>query len=86
VAGKSRAVLCRSLNQVFELAASDNVLYASFYQLVGMGARRPEETEIEKQRALTDDWLFPYYKESIRFAALSLDGHGVRTMATARCY
>lgn len=37
----------------------------------------PEDTMIERQRLLADDLLFPYYKDEIRFAALSLDGKGV---------
>ncbi|MDP2997230.1 MAG: hypothetical protein Q8N47_07065 [Bryobacterales bacterium] len=58
------------------LLSSDNELYASFYDLVGMGARRPEDTIVERQRLLTDDILFPHYRDKIRFAALSLDGRG----------
>ncbi|MBI3671133.1 MAG: hypothetical protein HY237_15300 [Acidobacteria bacterium] len=58
------------------LVSSDNQLYASFYQLVGAGARRPEDTPVEKARLLADDLLFPYYREEMRFAALSLDGLG----------
>ena len=76
-ARSSLAVLCQSLSKVMKLVSSDNELYASFYQLVGLGARRPEDTEIEMQRLLADDILFPYYREEIRFAALSLDGQGV---------
>ena len=58
------------------LLSSDNELYASFYDLVGMGARRPEDTVIELRRLITDDILFPHYRDKIRFAALSLDGRG----------
>ena len=72
----SKAVLCRSLSKVMELVSSDNELYASFYQLVGMGARRPEDSTTERDRLIADDLLFPYYREQIRFAALSLDGRG----------
>ena len=72
----SQAVICRSLSQVMQLVSSDNELYASFYQLVGMGARRPEDSTTERERLLADDLLFPNYREQIRFAALSLDGLG----------
>jgi len=74
----SSAVLCRSLSKVMTLVSSDNELYASFYELVGMGARRPEETSIELQRLLADDLVFPHYREQIRFAALSMDGRGMK--------
>lgn len=73
----SEAVLCRNVSTVMSLISSDDELYASFYQLVGMGARRPAETPVEIQRTLADDMLFPHYQDEIRFAALSLNGRGV---------
>jgi hypothetical protein len=73
----SQAVLCRSISKVKELMSNDNELYASFYKLVGAGARRPEKSVIERERLLADQLLFPYYGPEIRFAALSLDGTGV---------
>jgi hypothetical protein len=73
----SEAVLCRNLSTVMSLISSEDELYASFYQLVGMGARRPAETPAEIQRTLADDILFPYYRDQIRFASLSLNGRGV---------
>jgi hypothetical protein len=75
----SRAVICRSLSKVKELVSSDNELYASFYQLVGLGARRPEDTPTERLRLVADDLLFPYYRDKIRFATLSLNGKGATT-------
>jgi len=73
----AEAVLCRSLSVVQSLISSDNELYASFYDLVGMGARRPEDTPVELRRQLADDILFPHYRDKMRFAALSLNGRGV---------
>jgi hypothetical protein len=73
----SEAVLCRNLSTVMSLISKDDELYASFYELVGMGAKRPAETPVELQRALADDILFPHYRDKIRFAALSLNGRGV---------
>ncbi|WP_321476170.1 hypothetical protein [uncultured Paludibaculum sp.] len=74
----SKAVLCRSIQQVLELLSSDNVLWVSFYGQVDAGIRRPETTLIERERLIADDLLFPHYRKEIRFAALSLDGEGVR--------
>jgi len=74
----SKAVICRSVSQVQALVESENALYASFYQLVSAGARRPDDSEADLEREVADSILFPYYKEHIRFAALSLDGVGVR--------
>jgi hypothetical protein len=73
----SKAVICRSISQVKELMSNDNVLYASFYQLVGAGARRPDKSVTDRERLLADPLLFPHYHHEIRFAALSLDGTGV---------
>jgi hypothetical protein len=73
----STAVICRSVSKVKELMSSDNELYATFYQLVGVGARRPEKSVVDRERLLADPLLFPYYSSEIRFAALSLDGIGV---------
>lgn len=73
---QSRAVLCRSLNQVLTLISSDNDLYASFYSQVNAQTKRPEETVIERERLVADAILFPYYQHEIRFASLSLDEHG----------
>lgn len=73
----SAAVLCRSLSITKSLVSSDSEMYASYYDLIGMGARRPEDTPIEIKRQLADDILFPHYREKIRFAALSLNGVGI---------
>jgi hypothetical protein len=73
---RSNAVFCRSVSQIKEVVSSDNQLYVSFYQMVGMGSRRPEETTIERERLLADDLLFPFYREQICFAALSLNAQG----------
>lgn len=72
----SKAVLCRSLHQVMQLAASDNELYASFYGQVSAQMRRPEDGVIERERLLADDLLFPHYREQVRYAALTLNDYG----------
>jgi hypothetical protein len=72
----SVAVICGSPSKVKELVSSANQLYASFYQLVGAGARRLEGVKMDLQRRIADSIVFPYYEEHIRFAALSLDGVG----------
>ena len=73
----SEAVLSRNLSAVMHLVSTDNELYVSYYDLVGMGARRPEDTPIEVQRRVTDELLFPQYRDKIRFVALTLNGIGV---------
>ena len=77
VSQDSHAVIARYATEVFSLAANDKTLYASFYELVQAGARLPAEGFWDKVRAVVDEKLFPYYKQHIRFAALSLDGQGL---------
>lgn len=72
----STAVICRSPSKVKELVSSANEMYATFYQLVGAGARRLEGTKMDLQRRIADAIMFPYYEDQIRFATLSLDGVG----------
>jgi len=73
---QSVAVICRSYSKVKELVSSDSELYASFCQLIGAGARRPEGVKMDMQRRIADAIMFPYYEGEIRFAALSMDGIG----------
>lgn len=77
VATQSQAVIARHASEVFQLAASENALYANFYQLVQAGVRMPSGDFWDAARAAVDSKLFNYYKEQIRFAALSLDGRGL---------
>jgi len=73
----SKAVISRKHEEVQRLAASDRELYATFYNLLEAGVRLPEGSKWDTLRTLTDDALFPQYKEYIRFAALTLDGEGL---------
>jgi hypothetical protein len=70
----SKAVLAWSLEALHQFATDGKQLYATYYQLVEAGLRRPE---LDKQRELTDVALFSGYKQHIRFAALSLDRIGL---------
>lgn len=73
----SQAVVCRDLSVAQRLLSSENELYATFYQSVRGGARRPENNLHDPIRERIDIALFPHYHEHIRFAALSLDGRGL---------
>lgn len=74
----SRAVIARPPGEVQRLSTSDNEGYASFYELVAAGARFPSGNKWDARRSTADEALFPYYKEQIRFAALTLDGAGLQ--------
>ena len=72
----SSAALTRPWGTAQALLSSDDVLYATFHQLVTAEARQPEDNEFDRARPGVDATLFPHYHEQIRFAALSLDGRG----------
>jgi hypothetical protein len=73
----TRAVIARSPEELQRLVTSDREGYASFYELIAAGIRFPSGNRWDTLRPLADDALFPYYKEKIRFAALTLDGRGL---------
>ena len=73
----SHAVIARPFDEVFRLASGDNQLYATYYGLLEGGIKLPTGEKWDKLRALTDDAMFPNYKEQIRFASLSLDEIGL---------
>lgn len=77
LAASTVAVISRSEAEVFRLAMSDRELYATYYQLLDAGVRLPVGDRWDVIRAATDSALFPGFKESIRFGALSVDGRGV---------
>lgn len=75
----SKAVLARPIGDVQTLANSTRRLHATYYQLIQAGLKLPDDDEWNRARELGDTVLFPYYKEQIRFATLSLDGIGLST-------
>jgi hypothetical protein len=77
VATQSQAVIGRPATEAFRLAVSDQELYASFYALVAGGIRAPSGGHWDNVREAVDARLFNYYKEKIRFAALTLDRKGL---------
>lgn len=73
----SVAVLCRSYGLLQNLVSDDNSLYGTFYGLVKAETRLPENNSYDQIREAVDSIMFPFYKDHIRFAALSLDGMGL---------
>lgn len=74
---KSRAVIARPVGELQRLSTGDNEIYATFYNLLRAGVRLPTGDKWDTLRRVTDEALFPGYKDDIRFAALSLDGNGL---------
>ena len=75
----SSAVIARPLKDLLRLAESDKELYASFYSLVEGEVRLPAGDKWDVLRRVADSALFPYYEKEIRFAALTLDGLGLKS-------
>jgi hypothetical protein len=73
----SRAVVARSYADIDRLAAGDNSVQATYYDLVDAGLKLPDGSSWEELRRPADEVLFPSYREKIRFGALSADGIGV---------
>jgi hypothetical protein len=74
---RSKAVLARTANELQRLAASDNQIYATYYDLLKAGVISHVEDRWSLRRALADEAMFHGYKERIRFAALTLDMRGL---------
>jgi hypothetical protein len=75
----SMAVASCDLYRLRELAADTNALYSNYYLAVRGEVRRAAEAENDRQRRTVDALLFGGYADQIRFAALSLDGVGLRS-------
>jgi len=73
----SHAVVARSYADIDRLAADDNSVQATYYDLVDAGLRLPDGSLWEELRRPADEVLFPTYREKIRCGALSADGVGV---------
>lgn len=72
----SRAVWCKPWGEVQRLAVSDKQGAGTYYQQIEADMRLPDGDRWDALRRLTDEALFPGYKEHIRFAALTLDTSG----------
>jgi hypothetical protein len=73
----SRAVISRPFRELERLSSSDKEMVSTFYQLIRGEVRLPHDNKWDILRGLADEALFPGSRESIRFAALSLDGRGL---------
>jgi len=77
-AKSSKAVINRHLADIERLASSDQQIYATYYERLDAGVQAPYGDSWDRWRRIADATLFPLYEKRIRFAALSLDGVGVR--------
>ncbi len=75
----SQAVICYWLGEAERLASSDNELYASYYGKLRGGSRAAKGEDWDSRRISADGAFFPNYQEEIKFAALTLDGLGLKS-------
>jgi hypothetical protein len=84
----SQAMLARAFEEVDRLAKSDQELYATYYELRVMrlpsGSGLPDAPSWDELRQRVDMALFGENREKIRFAALALDGRGLRNYGNCR--
>lgn len=74
----SAAVIGRNFGELMRLSHSENEIYATFYQRVDAGLLLAGGDAWDRIRAIADTILFgEENKRQVRFAALTLDGHGL---------
>ncbi len=78
-ASKSVAVIARSLEATQMLAAGDNQGFGTYYRQIDAETRFPTGEAWDVLRRVADAALFRGYEKNVRFAALSLDEHGLGT-------
>lgn len=72
----SRAVICRRWGTLATWLDHGNELFLTYYEQLESGKRRPQDNGFDTSRTAVDEVFFPYFKDHINFAALSLDGKG----------
>jgi hypothetical protein len=75
----SKAVINCHFAEAERLASSDGNFYASYYERLRGGLHGPYGDAWDLLRKVADVTLFTNYEDKIHFAALSLDGVGVRS-------
>lgn len=78
-ASDAQAVMMRGLTALDGLVSSPLTAMVTYYKMVRAGIRLPENNEFDANRERIDSTINPYgVHENIQFAALSLNGQGVR--------
>lgn len=76
---KSRAVVNVDLDFLYHFITNRLALYASYSRTVGGRVRKPAQRTDDAARRSIEDLLFPSYAEEISYAALSLNGSGLKS-------
>ena len=78
VATASVAVIARPLMTLQRIVDNSNLLLMTFYKELEAGGRTAENNDADKGRTQIDSLVNPLYYTELHFAALSLNGEGVR--------
>ncbi|MEM9365250.1 MAG: hypothetical protein AAGD07_04580 [Planctomycetota bacterium] len=72
----TRPVVCRGWGIIQPMLSKPKDLFRSFYELLEAGERSPLDNGFDQQRQGVDATFFPYFYQSVNFAALSGNGRG----------
>lgn len=76
---RAQVVIARDISTVQSMLKNDNALYNTFHNQVQSGLRLPEDNSWDKGRDAAESTINPNFYRDINFAALSLNGKGVRS-------
>lgn len=77
VGQESKAVIATNIHELHRLVDSETQIFATYYDRLKAGIVHPTGDKWHVWRTIAEASLFPGYHETIRFAALSLDGTGL---------
>jgi hypothetical protein len=76
---RSKAVVNVSVFLLREFSTDKKTLYTNYQLAVSAQTRKAADDEMDRQRRAVDAILFGVYAEKLRFAALSMDGRGLKS-------
>lgn len=77
--GDSHAVVNLELMRLLDLVSKEQTLYANYHLAVKAEVREAAKAEFDRHRRAVDAILFGRYAEELRYAALSIDGRGLKS-------
>lgn len=73
---ESRPVICRRWATIASITEGSDQLFRNYYEMVEAGERQPQDNGFDIARQAVDATFFPYFFQSVNFAALSLNRRG----------
>ena len=75
----SKVVVARSLGIILNLIEDENRSYSTYHLELSSQTRYPKDNEFDRVRTQFESALFPNFHKQIRFGALSLDDHWLKS-------